>query len=308
MKLRVLSTAAFAVVCLALLFQLSAHANDIGGNYVTAASDSVVMSLNTAPDGAVSGTLSESGMNLNISGKRHGAGFAGMIGTPEEMFPYTATLQGNQIILDIGAGEETERIIFTRAGGLPRTPIAPAGNLIKDVPLQPAALPNSRNVVVNEQRLTEAEISRIEQTYQVRIGDANYWYDKTLGAWGFKGGPASGFIAPGLNIGGPLQPDSSGGETQVFVNGRELHPYDVLALQRITGPILPGHYFITSQGLAGYEGGPPMWNLAAMAPKTPTGSNGSNTWQSRITGASGFSDGTTGAVFLPNGGIVSTGQ
>jgi len=35
---------------------------------------------------------------------------------------------------------------------------------------------------------------------------------------------------------------------------------------------------------------------------------GSNTWQSSVTGSSGFSDGTTGAVFLPNGGIVSTGQ
>lgn len=34
----------------------------------------------------------------------------------------------------------------------------------------------------------------------------------------------------------------------------------------------------------------------------------SNTWQSRVTGASGFSDGHTSAVFLPNGGIVSVGD
>jgi hypothetical protein len=113
-----------------------------------------------------------------------------------------------------------------------------------------------------------------------------------------------GFTLPGLDLGGPLAADASGRGTNVFVNGRELHLYDVLALQQITGPILPGRYFITSQGLAGYEGGPPMWNIAAMAAQA-SGGGGSNTWQSRM--SSGFSDGPTGAVFLPDGGIVSTG-
>lgn len=89
----------------------------------------------------------------------------------------------------------------------------------------------------------------------------------------------------------------------MFVNGCELHPYDVLALQQITGPIAPGRYFITSEGLAGFEGGPPLWNLTAMAAQSQGG--GSNSWQGRL--SSGFSDGTTGAVFLPNGGIVGTG-
>ena len=51
-----------------------------------------------------------------------------------------------------------------------------------------------------------------------------------------------------------------------------------------------------------------MWILAAMAAQAQGTGGGSNTWQSRVTGSSGFSDGTTGAVFLPNGGIVSTGQ
>ena len=103
-----------------------------------------------------------------------------------------------------------------------------------------------------------------------------------------------------------LQADASGGGTGIFVNGRELHAYDVLALQQITGPIMPGRYFITAEGLAGPEGGPALWNLRAMA--APAAGGGSNTWQSRITGASGFSDGNTGAVFLPNGGIVSYGN
>lgn len=164
----------------------------------------------------------------------------------------------------------------------------------------------ARQVIINGQRLTDAELAQAEQTYRIRIHDAEYWYDPVLGAWGAQGGPTMGFIAPGLSLGGPLRQNASNGTTQVVVNGRELPDADVLALQQITGPIVPGRYFITAQGLAGYEGGPAQWNLAAMAQSA--GGRGSNSWQSRITGASGFSDGTTGAVFLPNGGIVSTGR
>jgi hypothetical protein len=167
-----------------------------------------------------------------------------------------------------------------------------------------AASGAERRVVVNGRAFTPAELEALEQRYQARIPDAEYWYDAVLGAWGIAGGPTRGFVVPGLSLGGPLQPNASGGGTQVFVNGRELHPYDVLALQQVTGPIAPGRYFITSEGLAGFEGGPPLWNLLAMAEQSQGG--GSNSWQSRL--SSGFSDGTTGAVFLPNGGIVSTGQ
>ena len=166
-----------------------------------------------------------------------------------------------------------------------------------------------RHVVINRVPLTDAQVANAEATYRVRIPDADYWYDPVLGAWGGEGGPTAGFMAPGLDLGGPLRADASAGETQVFVNGRELPISDLMALQQVTGPILPGRYFITAQGLAGYEGGPPQWDLAALvAQSRGGGGGGSNTWQSGITGASGFSDGTTGAVFLPNGGIVSTGN
>ena len=282
-----------------------ARADNLGGSYVAADGNSLTMTLTESRDGVITGTLTEPGLRLPISGKRQGAGFAGMIGSPGNNQPYTATIQGKQLVLDIGSGEDAERITFSRAA---RAPTAAPAATSPQGQRPTSGTPGTRNVVINEQRLSDAEINQIEQTYQIRIEDANYWYDPILGAWGVKGWPTLGFIAPGLNLGGPLQSDASGGGTHVFVNGRELHPYDVMALQNITGPILPGRYFITGQGLAGYEGGPPMWNLAQMAAQTQRGGGGSHTWQSRITGASGFSDGTTGAVFLPNGGIVSTGQ
>jgi hypothetical protein len=169
-------------------------------------------------------------------------------------------------------------------------------------PAVPQAAPQARGVVVNEVAVTEADLARVEQAYRIRIPDANYWYDPVLGAWGAKGGPTMGLIAPNLPLGGPLQANASNGNTGIVVNGRELPVPDVLALQQITGAIAPGRYFITAQGLAGYEGGPAQWNLAAMAQAAGTGGG---SWQGRI--SSGISDGTTSAVFLPNGGIVSTG-
>lgn len=260
--------------------------------YVAENQPALALTLQESSAGAITGTLAEGTVSLPVVARRQETGFAGTVGPPGEELPFTAIERGDMVVLEIGAGEEVQRLTFRRAG-------AGAG----------AVAPGKRNVVINDRRLSDAEVARAEQSYQVRIPDANYWYDPMLGAWGAKGGPTMGFIAPGLELGGPLQPDASGrGGTNVFVNGRELHVHDLAALQTITGPIVPGRYFITAQGLAGYEGGPPQWDLAAMAAQSRGGGGGSNTWQSGITGASGFSDGTTGAVFLPNGGIVSTGN
>ncbi len=152
-----------------------------------------------------------------------------------------------------------------------------------------------RNVVINGQRLSDAELASAEKMHRIHIADANYWYDVATGAWGVQGGPTLGFIAAGLTLGGKLQPDASGGGTGVFINGRELPPYDLKSLQQLTGPIAPGRYFITAQGLAGYEGGEVVYDLNALA-------SGGGSWKSRMTGASAFTDGTNG------GGIVSMGN
>ena len=93
-------------------------------------------------------------------------------------------------------------------------------------------------------------------------------------------------------------------------SGRAL--FDVLALAQLLGsPILPARYFLSAQGLAGFEGGPPLWNLLAIASANSGGGGGgggggSTSWSSRL--SSGISDGETSAVFLPNGGIVSSGN
>jgi hypothetical protein len=267
----------------------------LAGSYVAEEESAVTLTLREGPDGAVSGTLDQAGESVALSGRRAGEEVAGQASAQGTTLPFSVTRSGERLVLEIGAPGEGEQLTF-RPAGAARAQSAPG-----------AAARAKRNVVINGQRLDEAEIGRVEAAYRIRIPDADYWYDPLLGAWGPRGGPTMGFIAPGLTLGGRLQPDASGRGTNVFVNGREIHPYDLAALQSIAGPILPGRYFITAQGMAGPEGGPPMWNLAALAAaRTQVG--GSNTWQGRVTASSGFSDGTTGAVFLPNGGIVSTGQ
>jgi len=121
-----------------------------------------------------------------------------------------------------------------------------------------------RNVVVNRVRLTETQLTGFERQWNVRVPDGNYWYDKSSGAWGMMGGPTAGWMAAGLNLGGPLPQDASNGNTGVIINGRELPMQDVAALMQIT-PVYRGRWWVDSQGTFGAEGGPPIGNLRLLA-------------------------------------------
>jgi hypothetical protein len=124
----------------------------------------------------------------------------------------------------------------------------------------PAPAVQTRRVVINGVAISDQELA----AYGIPIPDGAYWYDPMCGAWGYQGGQCLGFTAPGLRLGGPLRPDASNGNTGVFVNGRQLHTYDVMALQRL-GPVLPGRYWVDAHGNCGFEGGPAFANLRAAA-------------------------------------------
>jgi hypothetical protein len=101
-----------------------------------------------------------------------------------------------------------------------------------------------RHVVVNRTPLTLTEITAIEQQFGVCLVDGQYWYDGACGAWGMDGGPNMGFVMPGLSLGGALRADASGGNTRVFINGRELHSLDVMRHQQYL-PVRAGRWIIT---------------------------------------------------------------
>ena len=132
-----------------------------------------------------------------------------------------------------------------------------------------------RMVLVNRVRISEQELLGFEQRWNTRVQNGNYWYDRMSGAWGLEGGPTAGWMSPGLSLGGPLRADASGGNTGVFINGRELHPLDVQALMQIV-QVQRGRWWVDGQGNFGPEGGPVWGNLMALAQQRGRGKNWSS--------------------------------
>jgi hypothetical protein len=172
---------------------------------------------------------------------------------------------------------------------------------------------DAEGVYVNGQPVTAEQIQLAQQTMGIPPGAAaipagRYWYDDVSGLWGFEGGPTAGQLYPGLQLGGPLQPNASGGGTGVFINGRELHPQEVAYLQGLFGYVAPGRYWLNWQGVGGYEGGPAAFNLvAAAAAAGQAGQGGMYGGQTQRTmfGGTG-SDGNCSYYMHPGGSSVMT--
>ncbi len=159
-----------------------------------------------------------------------------------------------------------------------------------------AAAASQRNVFVNGQPIPAAQLAELENHFHLQIANGQYWYDRVSGAAGPAGGPTLAFIVPGLDLGGPLTAQASNGNTGVFINGRELPQYDLIALTRLVGFVQPGRYFLDAMGNAGYEGGPPMINLVAASRQQQTQGGGGDGWYSSNVNAGGNESGGTGYV------------
>ena len=116
-------------------------------------------------------------------------------------------------------------------------------------------------VVINGSELAPATVQRLERMGGRPIPPGRYWYDPRAGLWGYEGGPMAGETLAGVELGAPLRPDASGGRTPVFINGRALHPVEVQFLGRLYGRVQPGRYWLNANGVGGFEGGPPLFNL-----------------------------------------------
>ncbi len=130
------------------------------------------------------------------------------------------------------------------------------------------------DVVINGEPLTANEVAMLSNMAGAPVPPGDYWYDPVCGAWGYRGGPCMGFGRAGVAVGGELAGNASGGGTGVFVNGRELHPYDVAALKNCTGVVYQGRYWLNANGIGGFEGGPPLFNLAQMCGGKTSGKPG----------------------------------
>ena len=129
----------------------------------------------------------------------------------------------------------------------------------------PACQVQPRQVFVNRVRLSDETVHVWETLYQTKIADGRYWYDNACGALGHEGGPTIVFIRAGLELGGRLPSNISGGKTGVYVNGRELPVPDLKALIQMVGVLKSGRYWLDAKGNLGAAGDSAFANLVQIS-------------------------------------------
>ncbi|KAH7849889.1 hypothetical protein Vadar_024593 [Vaccinium darrowii] len=89
---------------------------------------------------------------------------------------------------------------------------------------------SSTNVTVNGHPMSDRLLKKAEKL-SGPIQPGHYWYDSRAGFWGVMGGPCLGIIPPFIEeFDYPIPKNCAGGNTSVFVNGRELHQKDLSLL------------------------------------------------------------------------------
>jgi hypothetical protein len=299
-----------------LLVACAAQAADLTGRFVSEESSSLTLQLEQRADGSVSGYFASPSGPVAVSARPSGKELHGTMRGEDGTFEIRLRPEGSRVLVRFMTEPDGKLHPFRRAeqrsdDGVTAITTAAGTVIIEKGPREAATpLPSSaaraeRVVIVNGKRLSAAELERLERKYHTEIQPADYWYDRRTGAWGVTGGPTRGFILPDLELGGGrLATDASGGGTQVFINGRELHPQDVFILQScLPLPVQRGRYWVGANGIGGYEGGPPMFNLVALCSQKQGGA-GPGGWQ--CSGGSCGTDqtrtGVTNIVTEPGGG------
>lgn len=223
--------------------------------------DRYYLSIIKTPDGHYKGRINVEGEMILLSAKKHGDKIVGEINEDGDTYEFTATVRkdGSLNFTD----EDGESVIFQ-----PRNTAKSASKTkAKQVPAaetKSAKSSKSKSAVcINRVRLDPDKLKTLGTLYQTRIEKGHYWYDKVCGAWGVEDGPTVGFIPAGLDLAGPMPPDISGGGTEIFINGREIHPLDQRGLQQLFGVTYRGKYWLDAQGNLGVEAGPAIVNIVA---------------------------------------------
>ncbi|KAF5182731.1 Extra-large g-protein-like [Thalictrum thalictroides] len=124
------------------------------------------------------------------------------------------------------------------------------------------------NVSINGKPLSERLLKKAEKIAGT-IHPGQYWYDPRAGFWGVMGQPCLGIIPPFIEeFSHPMPENCAGGNTGVYVNGRELHEKDLnLLANRGLPTVTDRSYIIEISGrVLDEDSGEELDNLGKLAP------------------------------------------
>ncbi|XP_031129420.1 extra-large guanine nucleotide-binding protein 1-like [Ipomoea triloba] len=90
-------------------------------------------------------------------------------------------------------------------------------------------------VCVNGKRLSGGELAVLQSCPHPpkKMKPGRYWYDKVSGFWGKEGRKPCQIISPQLTVGDTIKRDASNGNTDVFINNREITKSELFMLKVI---------------------------------------------------------------------------
>lgn len=281
-------------------------AQDFSGTYsANETGMEIILNLTQVQGNAVIGIISFEGIEYALKGQKQGNRIAGVLNGREEKMEFSAELKQHDLNFTIHDSEETEIILFTRLE---------SDEALHQMTREAAS--RKEKVVINGNALSISQINELEVIYSVKPMPGNYWYDPISGLYGVIGFSAYGFMHAGHDF-GDLDANASNGDSNVFVNGRQLPQLEWLVWSQLLGYIIePGRYWLDADGNAGYEGNlTPMENLYQAARRNAAAQQntysvrdgGDNMWSSRFSKGNYDQGNQRGYVSVPGYGPVGYG-